>query len=45
MQHKDRLNYPRLITPEMPMGFKHSRLRQVKGTVFMDSLLYLPLFC
>jgi len=44
MQHKARLNYPRLITPEMPMGFKHRRLRQAKGTVFMDNVSFICLY-
>jgi len=30
MQYKDSLNYPRLLSPEVPMGCKHRRLRQAK---------------
>ncbi|RZB34552.1 MAG: hypothetical protein SRB1_00320 [Desulfobacteraceae bacterium Eth-SRB1] len=44
MQYKNSLNYYRLITPEVPMGFKHRWLRQAKGTVFMDNVSFIRLY-
>jgi len=43
MQHKAGLNYPRLISPEVSLGCKYRRLRQVKGTVFMDNVSFTQL--
>jgi hypothetical protein len=46
MQNKASLNYPRLISPEVPVGCKYRRLRQAKtgaSTVCLALLLGLLL--
>ena len=41
MQYKNSLNYPQLISPEVPMSCKHRRLRQAKAGTRIISLVLL----